>query len=155
MTNETSAGWCIQQQLNRFANCFDLKSWDEMAECLAETLYTDYSDLRGTPPETLSRERYIALRREALDGLKTHHLYANHEITLNQTGATARVSALIQRLSPDGQVLDTHCVYLFELDQHGTNWVIRAITQKVLWTQGNPAIHAGIGRQDPSRQTTS
>src|SRR5215471_5995029 len=53
----------IQQLVARFANSFDVKDWLALAECLAEELHTDYSDLRGTPPETMSRSRFVELRR--------------------------------------------------------------------------------------------
>ncbi len=39
----------IQQLSARFANSFDTKDWTALGQCLADELYTDYSDLRGTP----------------------------------------------------------------------------------------------------------
>jgi len=70
----------IRQLIARFANSFDLKAWDALRKCLAESLRTDYSDLRGCKPEIVSRERFVGLRRRALDSLKTHHLtgYPDH-----------------------------------------------------------------------------
>jgi hypothetical protein len=41
----------IQQLVARFANSFDTKDWTGLGQCLADRLYTDYSDLRGTPPD--------------------------------------------------------------------------------------------------------
>ncbi|MBK7319976.1 nuclear transport factor 2 family protein [Candidatus Villigracilis affinis] len=54
----------IQQLIARFANSFDVKDWDGLQACFTESLYTDYSDLRGTPPETISASEYVRLRRE-------------------------------------------------------------------------------------------
>src|SRR6476659_9612870 len=53
-----------------------------LGECLADTVHTDYSDLRGTPPETMSRDQFVQLRRSALQELQTHHLAGNLEIEL-------------------------------------------------------------------------
>jgi hypothetical protein len=66
--------FALQQLVARFANCFDLKDWDGLCRCLADELYTDYSDLRGTPPETMSKERFVELRQIAPHDLQTHHL---------------------------------------------------------------------------------
>lgn len=137
----------ILRVLNRFANCFDTKQWHEMTDCLAADIYTDYSDLRGTPPETMSRTRFVELRREALGPLETHHLFANHEVEWCGDAAKAKVSAVIFRRAADGQTLHTHCLYLFELRREPQGWKICAITQKVLWSEGNPGIHAGIAQR--------
>jgi len=40
----------IQEVIARFANSFDMKDWSGLEDCFTESLYTDYSDLRGTPP---------------------------------------------------------------------------------------------------------
>ena len=40
----------------KFANSFDLKDWQALGECLADSVYVDYSELRGTPAETLITE---------------------------------------------------------------------------------------------------
>ncbi len=138
--------FAIQQLLNRFANSFDLKEWDALGDCLADTVFTDYSALRGTPPETITRERFVALRREALDALGTHHLAGNHEISIKGDEADARLSMLIYRKRPDGEVLDTHCLYQFQLALVAGAWRITGITQKVLWNDGNAAIHVGAAQ---------
>jgi len=64
----------IRRLIARFANAFDLKAWDALEACLADSLATDYSDLRGTAPEVMSRQRFVETRRTALDQLQTHHL---------------------------------------------------------------------------------
>ena len=139
----------IRRLLARFANSFDLKAWDALADCLAESLRTDYSDLRGSPPETLSRDRFVELRRTALDRLKTHHLAGNQEIAVQGDRARCRTSMIIWRRDEDGRVLNTHCLYDFEVARAEDGWRIASITQKVLWSDGDPTIHAGIGA--PSR----
>jgi len=73
----------IRRLIARFANAFDLKAWDALEACLAESLATDYSDLRGTPPEVVARQRFVETRRTALGHLQTHHLSGNYEITVD------------------------------------------------------------------------
>jgi hypothetical protein len=87
----------IRQLIARFANSFDLKAWDALRACLAEPLRTDYSDLRGSKPEIVSRERFVELRRRALDSLNTHHLAANPEITVEGARGRCRTSMVIWR----------------------------------------------------------
>lgn len=138
--------FAIQQIIARFANSFDRKGWDVLARCLANRLYTDYSDLRGTPPETLTRERFVELRRHALQDLQTHHLSGNLELQIDGTHAEARVSFVIYRRTTEGVVLNTHCLYTFGLKKQGADWLIASIVQKVLWNEGETSIHTGIAR---------
>ena len=123
-----------------------MKTWDELETCLAPTLHTDYSELRGTPPETMSNVRYVELRRTALHALATQHLMANHQIDVEGKHARMKVSAIIWRKNTDGTVLNTHCVYLFEAEKIAGHWKISSITQKVLWSDGDATIHAGISK---------
>jgi len=136
--------FAIQALLARFANSFDLKDWDGLRECLADQLDTDYSDLRGTPPQRLSAMEYVQARRKALDGLKTHHLSGNVEIRYDDPlNATCRVSTVIWRKS-ETEAFDTHCVYTFKVTKiNHHDWKIGFIKQQVLWNDGQPAIHAG------------
>ena len=45
----------IQEVIARFSNSFDVKDWSGLEACLTASLYTDYGNLRGTPPEFPSR----------------------------------------------------------------------------------------------------
>src|SRR5215831_18522414 len=121
----------IQQLIARFANSFDTKDWSALADCLAEELYTDYSDLRGTPAETISRSRFVALRRSALQALQTHHLCGNVEVGVAQDRAEAKVSMTIHRRAETGATFDTHCLYTFGLERIAQRWAIDSIVQKV------------------------
>jgi len=38
---------------------------------------------------------------------------------------------------------DTHCLF-FELIKTEDGWRISAITQQVLWNDGDPTLHAGV-----------
>ncbi len=131
----------IHQLIARFANSFDSKDWESLKDCLAEMIYTDYTDLRGTPPETVSSEAYVASRQESLKSLTTHHLSGNYEIQqIDPQQASCRASMVIWRKSGEAQ-FTTHCLYVFRLRRLNAGWKIAGITQKVLWNEGNPAIH--------------
>lgn len=131
----------IQELIQRFANSFDLKDWDALLDCLADSVYTDYSDLRGTPPQTVSASDYVRSRQESLKNLTTHHLSGNYEVQYVDTlQAGCRTSMVIWRKSDEAQ-FTTHCIYMFRLRKIQSEWKIAGITQKVLWNEGNPAIH--------------
>jgi 3-phenylpropionate/cinnamic acid dioxygenase small subunit len=133
----------IQQLIARFANSFDVKDWDGLQACFTESLYTDYSDLRGTPPETISASEYVRLRRESLDHLKLHHLVGNYEVTFPDFDAAAcRASMVVWRRS-ETEEFTTHCMYDFQLVRQWGAWKISGITQKVLWSEGVSSIHKG------------
>jgi len=132
---------------NRFANSFDLKDWNALEECLSDSLLADYSDLRGTPPEVISKQRFVELRRTALDAMATHHLMGNHEILVDGDTASAIVSCAIFRRNTSGERLDTHCIYFFKAARDAGIWKISAIKQKLLLNDGDTSIHAGIVRK--------
>jgi hypothetical protein len=134
----------LQQLVARFANCFDLKDWAGLGECLASDLYTDYSDLRGTPPETMSKQKFVELRRSALHELQTHHLSGNVEVSLQGESAKLKVSMVIYRRNDAGETLNTHCLYFFGAVRGESGWVLDSITQKVFINDGQTAIHKGI-----------
>ncbi len=138
----------VQELLARYANSFDTKAWDDLAECLADTLYTDYSQLRKTPPEMLTRERFVELRRSALDKLDTHHLLGNIQTRLDGDRGEVIASMIIFRRNADGARLDTHCLYTFGVYKSGQAWLIRSIVQKVLLSEGHDSVHTGIASND-------
>jgi len=136
----------VRQLIARFANCFDVKDWAALGECLADSVRTDYSDLRGTPPETMSRERFVDLRRSALASLRTHHLAGNVDATLHANRGEATVSMVIYRRDAEDRTLDSHCVYTLGLTRADHRWRIDAIVQRVLWSDGQSSVHPGIAR---------
>ena len=134
----------IQQVIHRFANSFDIKDWRGLEECFAERIYTDYSDLRGTLPETIEAKHYIHMRQEALRKLKTHHLCGNHEIEIKGDKAVCKTSMVIYRSSQSKQEnFTTHCLYTFSLQKINSVWKITSIIQKVFWNDGDASIHSG------------
>ena len=134
----------IQQIVARFANSFDVKDWDDLQACFTESLYTDYSDLRGTPPETVSAKDYVQKRINSLNHLKLHHLVSNYEVDFTDSNtSTCRASMVVWRKS-DEEEFTSHCVYIFQLAKQDAGWKISGITQKVLWNEGTSSIHKGV-----------
>ena len=139
----------IQQAIHRFANSFDVKDWQGLENCFTEKIYTDYSDLRGTLPETIDAKHYVHLLQEALSKLKTHHLCGNHEIELKGDKALCKTSMVIYRLGASEQEnFTTHCLYTFNLQKINSAWKITGIIQKVFWNEGEASIHQGA-KQKP------
>jgi 3-phenylpropionate/cinnamic acid dioxygenase small subunit len=133
----------IQKIIARFANSFDMKDWDSLQTCFTDSVYTDYSDLRGTPPETISASEYVRLRSESLDHLKLHHLIGNYEVDLSDSNsATCRASMVVWRKAETEDFI-SHCVYIFQLIKQKDTWKINGVTQKVLWNDGSSSIHKG------------
>ncbi len=133
----------IQQIIACFANSFDVKDWDGLESCFTESLFTDYSDLRGTPPQTIAAAEYVRQRRESLDHLKLHHLVSNYEVDFTDSNsATCRASMVVWRRS-DEEEFTSHCVYMFQIVKRDEIWKISGITQKVLWNEGTSSIHQG------------
>jgi|SRR5581483_7059167 len=133
----------IQKEIARFATSFDVKDWDGLQACFTESLFTDYSDLRGTPPQTITAAEYVRQRRESLDHLKLHHLVGNYEVGFTDSNsATCRASMVVWRKS-DKEEFTSHCVYVFQLTKPDSDWKITGITQKVLWNEGTSSIHQG------------
>ncbi|MEY4563490.1 MAG: hypothetical protein RLZZ618_2767 [Pseudomonadota bacterium] len=143
--NDFSDIFELQQLVARFANSFDTKDWAALEQCLMPELHTDYSDLRGTPPERMSNTRFVALRRSALSDLQTHHLSGNVEIKLCGSTAALKVSMAIHRRDVDGGAFNTHCLYLMGAERAGDPpWRINSIVQKVFINDGDATIHSGL-----------
>jgi len=142
--SDTSEIIAIQNLVARFANSFDLKDWRGLLGCLAGEIDTDYSDLRGTQPETMSREKFVELRMSALQALRTHHLAGNLEIELDGTRASARVSMIIFRRNERDETFNTHCMYSLGFVRTSTEWTISSIVQKVFINDGQASVHKGI-----------
>lgn len=133
----------IQKAIACFATSFDMKDWNGLQACFTDSLFTDYSHLRGTLPQTISAADYVHQRRESLDHLKLHHLVSNYEIDFTDSNsASCRASMIVWRKSEEEE-FTSHCVYIFQLKKQDSDWKISGITQKVLWNEGSSSIHKG------------
>jgi len=130
-----------------FARSLDVKDWLACRRCFTDEIETDYSDLRGEPPSTVKADEFVALRRRALEKLKTLHLSANHLVALDGDRATCVSAAVIHRFRPeDGARFDTYCAYAHSLVRGASGWKIHKVKQTVYWNTGDPSIHAGAWR---------
>lgn len=132
----------IANTLSRFLNCFDLKDWPGMEALLEPSLRVDYASLRGEPPRDVTAVKYVRARAESLAPLSTHHLLGNVEVEVAGEAAAARASCMIWRWNGTAR-FDSHAYYVFALGRHGTAWKIRAIEQRIFWSEGDPGIHHG------------
>ncbi len=135
----------IANTLSRFMNCFDLKDWKLMEALLEPTMQIDYTDLRGRSPSTIGSDEYARTRSEALHELATHHVLTNLDIETHDGAASVSASCVIFR-SDGTKNFNSHAFYKFALSDAGGSWRIAAITQRILWNEGDPAIHKGVGR---------
>jgi hypothetical protein len=97
-------------------------------------VYTDFSALRGIPPDSLARNAFVTACRTALQAIKTHHMTGNVEVYINGTSATARVSALIFIRDEAGQVTQYHCLYLLGFESRDEQWTLCSIVNRTLWS---------------------
>src|SRR5437762_6108922 len=67
------------------ARALDVKDWAACRRCFTDEIETDYSDLRGEPPQIVKADEFVELRRTALERLKTLHLSANHLVTVDRS----------------------------------------------------------------------
>ena len=126
------------------ARALDVKDWAACRRCFTDEIETDYSDLRGESPSTVKADDFVALRRTALEKLKTLHLSSNHLVTADGDRARCVSAAIIHRMRPeDGERFDTYCAYTHDLVCAGGQWKISKIKQTVYWNSGNPDVHAG------------
>ena len=132
----------VEHAVARFANCFDRKDWAGLEALLTEEVSLDYSALRGEVG-TVSRAAYVDRRRTALEALATHHLLGNLEVVTDGDTASCRASGMIYRRHGD-RFFDSHVIYEFRFVRSAGAWRIAAIRQAVLFSEGDPAIHAGV-----------
>jgi|HigsolmetaAR201D_1030396.scaffolds.fasta_scaffold02426_12 3-phenylpropionate/cinnamic acid dioxygenase small subunit len=125
----------VRRLIARFANCLDAKAWDELSECLAESVYTDFSEPHGRLPESLPRRELVESQRAALEDVRTQHLTGNVEVYINGTSATARLSAMILRRREGAPTSTTHCQFLLGFEYRERNWKICSVLRRVLWSE--------------------
>ena len=129
------------------ARALDTKDWAACRRCFMDEIETDYSDLRGEPPSTVTADDFVTLRRTALGRLTTLHLSTNHLVTVQGDRATCVSAAVIYRFRPDdAERFDTFCAYTHILARTVSGWKISKVKQSVYWNTGNPDVHAGARR---------
>lgn len=134
----------ISDVVIRYARSLDEQDWEMCRACFCVDIEQDYSDFRGEPPSTIKADAFVALRREALTGLKTQHLSTNHAVSVEGDSAICISAMVIFRYRSDGtshSEFDTHGYYTHALVRTPEGWKINKVKQTVLWSKGNPEIH--------------
>ena len=103
----------IRNIISKFANSIDRKDWEGLKSILSHEAESDYSSLRGVK-EVITAEEYVAKRITALHHIDTHHIIANHEITVVDESAECKASTIIWRRTDDVE-FNTHALYVFML----------------------------------------
>lgn len=122
----------LQHLVARFANSLDLKDWPGLGACLADAIHTDYSDLRGTAPETVTRDSFVAFRQSGLSTRDTHHLTGNVQLAVSGAEAEIVASMLVYIREPDRTTQLVHCVYFMAAECQAGAWRIHRIRQQLL-----------------------
>lgn len=113
-----------------------------MTELLEATVRIDYSDLRGAAPADVTAHEYVRTRSEALQELATHHQLTNLDIRLSDRTASVAASCMIHRRQGE-KFFNSHAFYQLTLGLSNGAWKISAISQRILWNEGDPSIHKG------------
>ena len=92
----------------------------------------------------MSSVRFVELRRTALHDLQTHHLSGNVELNVSASSGEVKTSMAIFRRNTNGEMLHTHCLYIFGVERVENDWLISSIVQKVFISDGHKRIHKGI-----------
>ena len=146
----------IHDLLTRFFQAFDEKDWSMMRECLCDEVFTDYLSFRDRPAALISSDRYVELRRSALQSLDMQHNFLNLRVECDPDAQTAvaRCNYLILRFQPssdEGRDDFFHSCghYVFGLAVVGRAWKICRITQHLLRNSGNREIHGATSTRVP------
>ena len=135
----------VVDTVSRLCRAFDERDWGTMRLCLADTLATDYSRFRGTPPERLTAEEFVRLRQRGLAGLRTQHHCFNHLVTLECERANCQCDFVIHRWpeqTEDVRFFHSYGYYHFELVGTADElWQIESITQFAMRSEGSPELH--------------
>jgi hypothetical protein len=135
----------VVDTVSRLCRAIDERDWVAMRLSLADTLATDYSRFRGTPPERLTAEEFVRLRQSGLAGLRTQHLCFNHLVTLEGERAHCRCDFIIHRWpeqTNDARFFHTYGYYHYNLVSTAEElWLIESITQFAVHSEGSPELH--------------
>jgi len=143
----------VVDTVSRLCRAFDEHDWAAMRSCLADTLATDYSRFRGTPPERLTAEEFVRLRRVGLQDLRTQHLCLNHLVTIEGERAYCRCDFIIHRWperAEDSRLLHTYGYYRYGLVKvTGEHWLIDSIEQIAIRSEGSLELHGAHRSPSP------
>jgi hypothetical protein len=135
----------LQELLEHFFEAFDEHNWTALQMMLSEDLLIDYSSSRGGEPglTPISAADYVAARERTLTHLITAHEFSGLEGHVDGDTANGRCAFSIQRFSADGlRHFHSAGEYEFIFLRVGDGWLVKAITQNTLSSEGDPELVA-------------
>jgi len=132
------------------ANAMDAQDWARVRSLLADEVDVDYSQFRGEPAARVTADGYVASRIDGLRGLRTLHTSTNHEVRVEGDHGTCTSAYHILRVDPaTGRRLDTWGTYQHQLARTANGWRVTGIVQRVVWLEGDRAIHGALRDRAP------
>lgn len=139
----------ISDLVTRMGWCLDRRDWDGFKALFTDRVHTDYTALWGGEPQEASVDELLATDaqgswRRTMDGLEaTQHLITNILVSVDgdEARVTANVVGVHRLVNPHGSPLWTvGGTYEFRVVRGRDGWLIRAITQRITWVEGNQQV---------------
>lgn len=147
MSDKNETVQCIKNIIETFCKAFDSKDWTSLSQCLAETIFTDYSSFRGTKPGNICSAEFIELRKKGLHDLTTRHLTNNFQIAFSELRATCHCDFAIQRFDNREKYFHSYGHYIFLLSKIESIWKITSMKQVVVRNEGDASIHGAFQKK--------
>ncbi|ONF73598.1 nuclear transport factor 2 family protein [Amycolatopsis keratiniphila] len=149
-TSTTADKLAVVETLYRYAAGLDLRDKDLLASAFAEDAVADFGPATRKAgqeyPPVGGRDSIAAALSSSLSHLDTTHSLSNPRVSLD--GDTAHLEGImacqhLPREDHSRHVLMTNR-YDVDLIRRGETWVVQRLTVDNAWTEGDPAVLAGI-----------
>lgn len=135
----------ITDVMTRYCLALDAHDWDRLETCFTPDATTDYGELGGG---NSGRDEIVETCRVALSGLDaSQHLVSNYAVEVD--GDTATATCYLHGLhalkdTPGGDVFMVYGTYTDRFVRTPDGWRIAHRTLAGTWSEGNPAVLAGV-----------
>lgn len=123
----------------RYARAIDTEDWDLFNSLFTEKCVVDY----GIKP-VHGREAFLLISRRTVESLDaTHHVFTNHEYSVDGDQAVGRfymTAQHIKRDHPNGALYTLGGVYDDQMVRTSTGWKIHNRLYRAIWGAGNAAL---------------
>lgn len=131
----------VTELMLQFGRALDRKDWSLYETCFIDLPRIDFEDLTGCGETETSAAKWTEFARVALDGLRTHHQYTNHSITIGGDSASSTTYMVARHVAEaDSSRWNTQYGWYeneFERCDHGLGWKISKLSQTLLWQSGD------------------
>lgn len=165
MSQELRDRAAVTDLVLRMGWLLDRRDWDAFKALFTERVYTDYTDLWGGRPQEASVDELLATDaqgswRRTMDGLEaTQHLITNvlADLDGDEGVVTANVVGVHRLTNPHGAPPWTlGGTYEIQVVRDaGRGWLIRGITQRITWVDGNQQVLFRAAGSPPAEAATS